>query len=103
MKRILFDDIDRVVSELGNVVQATGGVFSLDDYLEMIGKMRIDFDDEGQPIFPLRIAHPQTATIIESKLQEWLRDAESRKRTECLIQAKKQEWYDRESNRKLVD
>ncbi len=103
IKTILFEDIDRITHKTGNVVDAGGKEFSLDHYLEMLGKIHMDFDEEGNPILPDHIAHPNTAKMLQTKLREWLQDSESSKKIHMVLEAKRKEWDARESHRKLVD
>jgi len=103
LKKFLFEDIDRITHETGNVVDVRGQEISLDHYLEMIDKIHMDFDEQGNPLFPDHIAHPNTANMLEAKLREWLQDSESSKKIERALEAKRKEWDARESHRKLVD
>lgn len=103
IKKFLFEDIDRITHQTGNVVDVEGKEFSLDHYLELLGKIHMDFDDEGNPIFPDHIAHPDTARMLETKLREWLQDSESSKKIHMALEAKRKEWDARESHRQLVD
>ncbi len=103
IKTFLFEDIDRITHKTGNVVDVGGKEFSLDHYLDMLGKIHMDFDEEGNPILPNHIAHPNTAKMLQTKLREWLQDSESSKKIHMALEAKRKEWDARESHRKLVD
>ena len=69
---------------------------------DMLEKIHIDFDKNGQPRMPNMVIHPDTLERIRPKLAEWEADPAIKKRRIEILAKKKEEWRDRESNRKLV-
>jgi hypothetical protein len=100
---ILFDAINKATTVTGNVVDAKGRPFTFELFLEMIEKMELSFDDEGNPHMPSLIVHPAMAAKIQENRAEWEANPEYKERLDEIIARKRREWNDRESHRELVD
>lgn len=98
-----FNKMKEVTDKTGNVLNAAGHPFTFDMFLEMLNKVWIDFDENGDPYMPSVVVSPEIAAKIKELLPVWQANQEYKKKFDELIERKKREWYDRESNRKLVD
>ncbi len=101
--RLLFDRLNEVTAQTGNRVDAKGGPFTFELFMELLGKIAIEFDDRGNPILPTLIISPEMGAKLKHKLPEWDANPEYKKRFDEIIERKRKEWNDRESDRKLVD
>lgn len=72
-------------------------------FLDMLEFTAFDFDDEGNPIFPSLIAHPNVAEGLMRESKKWEQDPDFEARHEIIIRQKRLDWRDRESRRKLVN
>jgi len=93
-----FEYISRLSDAAGTSTDAKGRPPSLDLFLEMLEKIDIEFEDDGKPIMPTLIMHPDTAQALQ-KLPPPTQ--EQKKKLEELMQRKKQEYNDRRRHRKL--
>ena len=86
-------------SGVGNVIKSTKKD-PLEKILEMIEKIDMDFDENGNP-------HPLALIVFDKNFKKELKrrivNPEIRKKSEQIMEKKRMEWRDRESNRKLVD
>lgn len=99
--KMLFDTIHEVTQKTGNVVDATGAKLSHDKLLEVLEKIQIDFDANGNPKMPTMAIHPS----MEQRINELNNDPaakEYERRQKELIEKKRIEWREREANRTLV-
>lgn len=100
---MFFTTIEGIAEKTGNKVDARGKPFTPELVHELLRKIQIDFDDEGNPYLPSIIVGPDVAKQIEGKFEEWEKDPKFKKEFDKIIRIKREEWRDRESNRKLVD
>lgn len=101
--RDMFEKINEAVEEVGNVVDATGGL-TKEKLLEMLDRVQTDFDPEtGEPRGGMFVMHPDAAEKIMPLIEEWEKDPEFRKALEEQRERKYLEWRARESNKRLVD
>jgi len=98
--KLVYDNINRVVEEVGNVVNAKGRSFSPDIILEMLEKIQVEFDDHGNPFMPSIVVNPKTANEIN--LEQVLLNSDTDPRFNELMDKKREEWRDREASRRLV-
>jgi hypothetical protein len=92
-----YKTIAEVTTAVGNVVDCGGKPFSWDYFLDGIEKIQIDFDDNGNPIFPTvvvgdnlfeRIKHLEPTHEHEERLSE-------------ILERKRAEFYDQKRTRRL--
>ena len=100
--KLLFAKIDQSTHETGNIVDLKGKPLTPDRFLELLGKMSIDFDDTGSPHIPTLVVSPEIGIQLKQKFAEWEKNPVHRQKFQELIESKRKEWNDRESNRKLV-
>lgn len=87
--------------EAGNVVKAHGKI-TAEAILEVLEKIEIPFDDEGNPELPSIHIHPDMTETLKAALLSLREDPNLRTRHEELLQEKKEIWRDREASRRLV-
>ncbi|MEW6095401.1 MAG: hypothetical protein AB1567_02585 [bacterium] len=97
-----FEQIDKAVNKVGNVIDVKGRSLCIDDYFQLLEKIWIDFDENGEPILPTSVPNEKTLKSISKVLSQLKTDPECKKRYAEIIERKKEEWRVRESNRKLV-
>jgi len=101
--KLLFDRLNEVTEKTGNMVDGKGGPFTFELFMELLGKIVIEFDGRGNPILPTLVISPEMGAKLKHKLPEWDANPEYKKRFDEIIERKRKEWDDRESDRKLVD
>lgn len=100
---LFFKTMDDATKKSGNRINARGKKFSFELFLELLEKITIDFDDDGNPKLPELIVGPELMLKLKLMIPEWESNEEYTKKFEQIIKKKRQEWNDSESNRKLVD
>lgn len=101
--KLLFDKLNEVTDKTGNVVNGKGQPFTFELFIEILEKISIDFDDQGNPYMPMVVVSPEMGAKLKDKLPEWEANLVYKKRFDNLIERKRKEWNDRESHRKLVE
>jgi len=99
--RMLLDELDKAVTEAGNVFSAGGKALDFDIFLKALRKLDPEFFTHHAR--PALLCSPETGDQVERLQEEWLRDPEKKRRLDDLWNQKREEWRDRESARKLVD
>jgi hypothetical protein len=102
MAKYQFKVLDETVKEAGNVVDAKGQKPSIDMFLDVLEKISITFDKDGNPNMPtLVIGHKQAndwkAVIEQSKTPE------IDEKFKEIMKKKKEEYDAEQASRKLVD
>jgi len=95
---LFFQQLDEIVEETGQKIDAKGRPLSLDLFLETLEMMPIDFDENGEPLMPAILSSPS----FKEKFDRLEETDEQRERFEELIERKRSDWRERESDRKLV-
>lgn len=105
MARFFFREIDSILTEAGQIIDAGGREFDFDTLLEIFKKIEIPFDKDGNPRLDRYkfVLNPKLYNKIVPKLQEWERDPEKHNRFNALIEQKRKEYYAKEASRKLLD
>ncbi len=103
MGKVFFERVDEATQAAGTAVDAGGKGFTFDLYCDLMGRIELDFDAEGQPIMPTLCASPTALQKINAVLMEALKDEENRQRIESIIDKQRERWRAREADRKLVD
>ena len=101
--KMVFERLNQITAKTGNIVDAGGQAISPDLILQMLEKIEIDFNEDGQPQLPTLVLSPEYYERLKEKMPEWEKDEHYNRKFNELIQRKRQEWHDRESHRKLVD
>lgn len=98
--KMVYDQIDFTCKDAGTTLDAGGKPLDLDMYLQLLEKMEIDFDQQGNAHLPTLVT---SSVEIVRRVQTWSDEPESKAKIDALLEKKRTEWRDRESNRKLVD
>lgn len=99
----VLDVVHEAATEVGNVVDAGGRPLTPVLFLELLGKLEIDFDPDGTPHMPSLVMHPSQGRVLQEKLEKWFADPSFRGEFGLLLTRKKAEWRVREARRILVD
>jgi len=92
-----FEVIKRASDAAGTAIDAGGKPFDFEMWLEMLGKVDFDFDDQGNPDLPTLIMHPDQA----KRLQAVPPTVQQQKAFADLIERKRSEYHARQRHRKL--
>ncbi len=101
MSKMVVAGIEEAVKETGNEVVMRGGL-TPDGFLDMLQKVEMDFDENGQPLGQFYAGSAMMQEIAR-KVPEWNADPHLRARHEDIIQKKREEFREREARRRLVD
>ena len=99
--RSLYQAVSDAADQIGNVVKASQG-FTLAVIFEMLEKIDIPFDQDGNPELPEIHIHPESAETLKEALISLQNDPELRSRYNEILLGKKEQWRVREAHRKLV-
>ncbi len=97
-----FNQINEAVERVGNVVQGGGKPLSPEVYLEVIEKIHLDFNSDGNHSPLTIIIPPGMEQRVKETIEKLQQDPEYKKRYQEIIEKKWMEWRDREAARKLV-
>jgi hypothetical protein len=101
--RLLFTTVTESSERAGTTYNAKGKPFDFDMFLGVLENLWIDFDEQGQPIYPtIVMMHPDQLKALASKFAAWEKDAALMARWRAVIDCKKDEWRARDHLRKLV-
>lgn len=103
MEKRFFATIVSAVESIGNEVHSKNGRLTPEDLIALLGKIRMDFDKNGCPIWPTLTVHPDNYRAALDCVQRMTSDEVYRKQLEVLLEKKREEWNSRESSRRLVD
>lgn len=93
----LIQSISDVTDRTGNVMDAQGGPPTPDLILDLLEKMSISFDDEGNPQMPTLYAHPEMVDrLLETPYTE-----EHERRRQAILARKKEEFFAKKRTRRL--
>lgn len=96
---ILFRSIDHVTEATGNKVDGGGRPF-IDSFCEMLEKLDLQFDDNGQIAEGTRLViHPETYARIKADPENWTPEAEAR--VQAILARKFEEFRARQRNRRV--
>jgi hypothetical protein len=99
---IAFAAINEAVDRIGNVVDANGKPLSPEAIFEVLEKIHLDFDENGNPEELNIVVSPDLSERFVETMQQLQNDPELKKRYDAIINTKRKEWHDREIARKLV-
>jgi len=98
MTQTMFSTLSKVTDFTGNVVDGKGKGITHEMLLEMLEKIHIDFDQDGNPQLPSMIIHPDMAKAFEKlKSDEDMYKA----RYEEIITKKREAYYAEKGHRGL--
>jgi hypothetical protein len=100
---MMFNRIKGATERTGNVIDGGGKPLTPELLLELMQKVEMDFDDEGNPLNMAFVVSPETWETYKDRFREWDQDPEVVRKRDLIMARKRREWLDRESNRKLVD
>lgn len=92
-----FKGLREVMDAVGTSVDAEGQPFSFDLFNDMLEKFHMEFDEEGEPILPTLITHPEMAERITGMTPT---PEQERRRAE-IIKRKREEHYAKKRTRRL--
>jgi len=102
MFRHMLDKVDEITKETGNRVDA-GGNLTPEKFLELLGRIEIQFDLAGNPILPTIVGGDVASRAVKKVLQDISSSTQLQRQMDLVIETQKERWRDRESARKLVD
>jgi hypothetical protein len=100
--KMMYERITDAVGKVGNVSDAKGKPFTIEDFFWSIEKIQIDFDENGEPEMPMIMIDPDIEESVAKAMSELEKNPENKRRFNEIIERKRGEWRVRESNRKLV-
>lgn len=98
IKKSFYETLSEAAEEVGNVSLSHGEPLTVDLFLEMLEKMHVSFDEEGNPSGLTFASSPK----LRPALIEVISQAEADPRYQELMERKREEERVRENNRKLV-
>jgi hypothetical protein len=99
--RELFKRLQEVTTETGQVVNAAGRPLTNELMIEMLSKMRIDFEKSQHGDLAI-VTAPGAASAFQRLEDEMKNDPEIRQRWTAMMEAKRNDFREREINRNLV-
>jgi hypothetical protein len=99
----VYEGIRQTTDEIGNTVDAAGERFSPHLYLQVLRKLQLQFDREGNWLQPQFAAAPDNLKTIEIVLRQAEQDPEFVAARDAIVNQQREDWRAREANRKLVD
>lgn len=103
MLKDLFQRMEEVTKETGNVINADGNPLTYEFLLSAWDKIQIDFDERGRPKLPSLVLDPRTHAELQQKLPHWIAEPEFQRRCKDLFLVKRREFCEREACRRLVE
>jgi hypothetical protein len=97
LHKLMYEEISSATELTGNTVDARGSKFNPELILDMLEKIEIRFDENGEPILPQIHVSPETYKQIKDKNYT----PEQEKRHNEIIENKKKIWYAKKRYRKL--
>ena len=97
LQKMMYNEIINTTELTGNKINAKGTSLNTDLLLDMLEKVEIRFNDNGEPILPeLHLAPKQFNKLKELKISP-----EQEKRRHQIIDKKRKKWYAKKRYRKL--
>lgn len=97
MFKIFITTMDQITNLTGNITNAQGKPFSLDMILDLLEKVDIGFDGEGNARLPQILVGPD----LGDKMKNLKMTESQEKRFAEIIEKKKKEFYDQKCYRRL--
>jgi hypothetical protein len=99
----LFEELEKVTEETGNVVGVKRGALTWEEFLDLIEKVEFDFTANGIPKLPSLVMGPEFQKELLEKMPKWFEDEQFRTRWQRILQKKWESFCERQANRRLVD
>jgi len=100
--KTMLNGLNCACDESGQTVNGKGGKFSIELWFQMMNKMELQFDENGNQKEMICLIHPSMEDGVKSELQRVENEPELKRRYEELVSRKRREWCDKEAARKLV-
>lgn len=100
---MVFSSLDETVKKTGNIVNSKDGILKPETFFDLLEKMDIDFDKNGNSRGLSLVVSPETAAKLSRLVPEWEKNKDFDNRYKEIIAIKRKDWDVRESHRKLVD
>jgi hypothetical protein len=98
MTKTMFSTLSQVADFTGNVIDGKGKGVSYEMLIDMLEKIHIDFDQDGNPLLPSIVIHPDMAKSFEKlKADEDL----YKPRIDAIINRKREAYYAEKGRRRL--
>ncbi|NQU88636.1 MAG: hypothetical protein HQ541_23070 [Mariniphaga sp.] len=95
--KMIFNETSSISEFTGNVMDKRGGKLDYEYYLEVLEKMDIRFDKNGNPVMPTVFCRKE----LFDKFSKIKPTEEQKTRLDKIIQTKKEVWYANKHYRKL--
>jgi hypothetical protein len=99
---MVMGQIMKAVAETGNEIKYKKGNLRQEDFLSILEKMEINFDEQGKPT-QIFILPPEMADEFKKREAEWAGDREFHAKVESIKRRKKEDFDAREARRRLVE
>lgn len=99
----LYEKLDKITQETGNVVNTGGKPLTHDLFLDLIEKMHIEFDEKGEPRMPSLNAGSEMFAHLQREMPKWHSDPVFQTRWKAIMDRKREDFREREACRRLVD
>ena len=97
LHKMMFETLEQVTDLTGNQVDARGKTASPDLVLDMLEKVQLTFNKEGEPILPTLVVAPETGRQLSR--MKFTKEQEERQRQ--ILEKKKKEYHAKKRNRRL--
>jgi hypothetical protein len=97
----ILSGVEAATEKVGNVVTIKNGVITPEAFFEMMEKVEIDFDEQGQSQSSWFLP-PETAAELQKNYQTWQQNPELRAKLAELERKKKDQSRAREATRRLA-
>jgi hypothetical protein len=103
MRQGIIESLNQATDQAGTRVDAKGSPPTKELFIEVLDRMLLLFDKDGNLIPPAIVMHPRIWETHGEEMKNWEQDPEFSVRYEEIVERKREEWRARESRRKLVD
>jgi hypothetical protein len=94
----LFEMLGKTSEAAGTATDMAGAPLTFESYLAAFSKIELRFEENGEPIMPQLVVHPDTAKMLRS-LPRWT--ADQQKIWDAMIEGKRKEYFASRRHRKL--
>jgi hypothetical protein len=101
LARSVYKTVSDAADKVGTVVKPAQR-FTPQVIFEVLEKIEVPFDKEGNPELPSFHIHPDDVETLKESLQSLQNDPQLRSRYHEILQRKKDQWRVREAHRRLV-
>ncbi|MHB9926013.1 hypothetical protein [Clostridium botulinum] len=95
--RNMLEQINQVCTQTGNIIDGNVREISYNLFLDLLEKIDISFDEDGNPVKPTLVAHPE----LTEKLMNIKPTEEELMREQKIYERKKEEYYAKKPTRRL--